>query len=102
MTRAPDAGKALKEVLKKLRKERGPTVQTAVDAHQRRLAERKKIRAALAGGPATVPELAAASGVPSRSVLWHVAAMRKYGELVEDAQAGDYFRYRLVAESGRG
>ena len=102
MTRTPQEWKALKEMLKRLRDARGPAVQAAVDAHQRHQAERRKIRAALAAGPATVPELAAASGVPARTALWHVTAMRKYGELVEDTQAGDYFRYRLVDRGGRG
>ena len=51
-------------------------------------------------GPATVPALAAACELPPREVLWHIAAMRKYGELAEDAQDGDYFTYRLVSEEG--
>ena len=101
MTRAPADGKERKGLLKRLREARGPTVDAAVAAHQLHLADRRKVRAALARGPATVPELAAACGVPSRTVLWHVAAMRKYGELVEDEQAGDYFRYRLADTGGR-
>jgi hypothetical protein len=101
MTRTPDDRKVLKETLKKLRDARGPAVQAAIDAHQEHVVDRRKIRAALAKGPVTVPELARACALPTRTVLWHLAAMRKYGELVEDAQVGDYFNYRLVLPGGQ-
>ena len=68
----------------------------------RRVAARRKIRTELAKGPATVPALAGVCGITPREVLWHVAAMRKYGELTEDAQEGDYFTYRLVQGKGTG
>jgi hypothetical protein len=28
-------------------------------------------------------------------VLWHLMAMRRYGEVVEAGEAGDYVRYAL-------
>jgi hypothetical protein len=59
--------------------------------------ERKAVRAALAA-PATVPEIAAASGLPAHTVLWHVTAMRKYGQAREVDQDGDYPRYALIEE----
>jgi hypothetical protein len=83
-------------MLARLRTERAATVESASQWNQHRRAARSKIRTQLAKGPATVPAVAAATGLPSREVLWHFAAMRKYGELLEDAQAGDYFTYRLV------
>ena len=102
MTQTSEQKQALKETFKSLRAERGAVVQTVTEQNKRRQAARRKIRAVLAEGPATVPALAAACELPSSEVLWHVAAMRKYGELVEDAQEGDYFTYRLVQEKGRG
>ncbi len=60
--------------------------------------ERKAVRAALAA-PATVPEIAQAAGLPTRTVLWHVTAMRKYGQVREVDQDGDYPRYALIEES---
>jgi len=56
---------------------------------------RKRIGEALKGGPKTVPALAAETGLPSQDVLWHLMAMKRYGELVEAGQAGDYFAYAL-------
>jgi hypothetical protein len=97
MTVSKEQRQALKATLKKLRDERGAAVDEITRRNKERQAARKKVRAALAGGPATVPGIAAASGLHSRDVLWHVAAMRKYGDLVETGTDGDYCTYALVA-----
>lgn len=56
----------------------------------------KAIRERLAEGDATVPEIAEATGMPADSVLWYVAAMKKYGEIVEVRKNGGFFRYARV------
>jgi hypothetical protein len=91
-------GKELRDLLARLREERGATVDAAVARNKARQAARKKVRAAMASGAATVPAIAAASALPSGEVLWHVAAMRKYGALVETGQEGDYPTYALKAD----
>lgn len=50
---------------------------------------------ALAGGPLTVPEIAAALDRPTDEVVYWVMGMRRYGHLVEieDADDDGYFRY---------
>jgi predicted transcriptional regulator len=90
-----------KEALKNLREARKSTI-LAVAA---RLKEQQKavaaLKAELAQGERTVPELAAATGLPSATVLWYVAALKKYGEVAEGAAGkpeGGYFRYRLAAD----
>lgn len=84
-----------KEAMKKLRAERKQTI-VAVTA---RVKEQKKaiasIKEVLQQGESTVPEIAAATGLPSASVLWYIAALKKYGQVVEGAQDGGYFRYML-------
>jgi hypothetical protein len=100
MSQSEEQRRALKEMLKRLRAGRAATVEAATEANKRRRAVRSTIRAELDKGAATVPALAAACGLPSSEVLWHVAAMRKYGELVEAAQDGDYFTYRLLQKDG--
>jgi hypothetical protein len=100
MSGSKEQREALKATLKKLRAERGATVDAAVERNKARQAARKQVRAALAAGPATVPALAAASGLPTRDVLWHVAAMRKYGDVVEAGMEGDYPTYSLVPKPG--
>jgi hypothetical protein len=55
---------------------------------------RKKLRAALVGGARTVPELAGTCSLEPGRVLWHLMAMRRYGEV---AEAGERDRYVLYA-----
>jgi hypothetical protein len=68
------------------------------DYYKRFNETRKRLSGELQSGPKTVPELAVATGVPSHEVLWHVMAMKKYSEVVEDAQRGDYYAYKLAGE----
>ena len=49
-----------------------------------------------------MPAIAEASGLTTKDVLWHVAAMRKYGDLVETGTDGDYCTYALVAAGETG
>ena len=100
MNKSKEQREALKATLKKLRAERGAGVDAATERNKRRQATRKRVRVALAAGPTTVPALAAATGLPARDVLWHVAAMRKYGELEEVGMEGEYCTYALVNETG--
>lgn len=54
---------------------------------------RKALLDALAGGPKTVPELASELGIDARTVLWYVAALRKYNEVADGPKQGDYIAY---------
>ena len=56
---------------------------------------KKAIRATLAGGAKTVPQIAAESGTPDADVLWHVMAMRRYGEITDGPEQDGYVLYRL-------
>ncbi len=89
-----------REAMKKLREARKPQIAAATA----RMKEQKKAVAAIKGelqkGEGTVPEIAAATGLDTASVLWYLATMKKYGEVAEGPAAGNYFRYRLV-EGGR-
>jgi predicted transcriptional regulator len=49
--------------------------------------------------PKTVPEIAAEIGKPTHEVLWFVAALRKYGIVVETGMCGDYPLYKRVDEA---
>ena len=92
----------LKDVLKRLRGERAEHITAIRERDKSRTALRKKIEQALASGPQTVPVLTDAVLATTDEVLWHVAAMRAYGQVAEDEQDGDYFKYRLVEETAKG
>ncbi len=56
---------------------------------------KKAIAAALADGPRSVPDIARACGIAPPQAMWHVMAMRRYGELVEAGERDDYVLYAL-------
>ncbi|OGR26847.1 MAG: hypothetical protein A2139_10220 [Desulfobacca sp. RBG_16_60_12] len=84
-------GKALKK-LKAARKEQIAAT-TARMKEQRQAV--KAIKQQLEGAELTVPEIAAATGLPVSEVLRYVASLKKYGEILEGPKAGSYYRYRL-------
>ena len=84
-----------------LKERRGPVSKELLDSVRENNAARAAIKRALAGGPLTVPEIAEASGLTTRTTLWTVTAMRKYGQVVEDSTDGSYVRYALTAKEPR-
>ncbi len=60
----------------------------------------KAIIEALAGGPATIPEIAERIGHPAHETVYWVMGMRRYGLLVEGLDADDdgYFSYSVVGQ----
>jgi hypothetical protein len=56
---------------------------------------RPQILAALAGGPLTVPEIAAAIGSPTHETVFWVMGLRRYGWLAEikGSDSDGFFRY---------
>ncbi len=84
-----------------LKERRGPVPAALLESVRQNNSNKTAIKRALAGGPLTVPEIAAAAGLPTQTILWTVTAMRKYGSVVEDSTAGSYVRYALVAKEPR-
>jgi hypothetical protein len=64
---------------------------------------RARILEALAEGPLTVPEIAAALGRPTHEAMFWVMGMRRYGQVrdVKEAAVDGYFRYQAVAKEPR-
>ena len=62
---------------------------------------RRRILDALAAGPLTVPQIAAAIDAPTRETLMWVMGMRRYGYVreVKGATGDGYFQYE---DAGRG
>jgi hypothetical protein len=86
-----------KAALKALREERKALIQGARENSKARNKLMKQIREQLASGEKTVPEIAAATKIPPPQVLWCVATLRKFGEIVEGEEDGGYFRYAMAA-----
>jgi hypothetical protein len=90
---SPDAKE--KSPIRTLRERRGGVPREVRERDRRRRVIRKKLREILAGGPRTVPDLAAAAELPTAETLWFVMAMKKYGEVVEGDLRGGYYEYAL-------
>jgi DNA-binding IclR family transcriptional regulator len=84
-----------KEALKKLKVGRKEQIAAATAKMKEQRKVVKAIKEQLAGVELTVPEIAAATGLPPSEVLWYVASLKKYGEILEGTKAGGYYRYRL-------
>jgi Fic family protein len=95
-----------KVALKKLRESRKEQIAAASARLKKHRKAVKAIREHLTGVELTVPEIAAATGLPPSEVLWYVASLKKYGEILEGPKAGEYYRYRLdevtIPEAGAG
>ncbi len=63
---------------------------------------RAPILKALADGPLTIPQIAAAIGKPTHEVVYWVMGLRKYGWLAEIKEVDDdgYFPYQTVPREG--
>ena len=86
---------SLKEALKKLKAARKEQIAAAAGRMKEQRQAVKAIKERLEGAELTVPEIAAATGLLVSEVLWYVASLKKYGEILEGSKDGSYYRYRL-------
>ncbi len=84
-----------KEALKALQATRRDQIAAATAKMKEQRKAVKAIKEQLAGVELTVPEIAEATGLPASEVLWYVASLKKYGEILEGPKASGYYRYRL-------
>ena len=84
-----------KEALIKLKAARKELIAAATGRMKEQRQVLKAIKERLADLELTVPEIAAGAGLPVSEVLWYVATLKKYGEILEGPKAGGYYRYRL-------
>ena len=89
------ANESHQAALKKLKAARKEQIAAATARMKEQRQAVKAIKARLEGAELTVPEIAAATGLPVSEVLWYVASLKKYGEILEGPKDGSYYRYRL-------
>jgi len=87
-----------KDLLKRLRNERKEWITRASARLRLQKKELRAIKEQLREGAGTVPQIAAATGIPAHRVLWYFAALKKYGELIENEKDGSYYRYSLTGK----
>ncbi len=88
-----------KQAMKKLRQERQQWIANASNRVKQQKKDLAAIRKHLAAGAGTIPEVARAMGMKPADVLWYMAALKKYGEIVEAEKDGSYFRYAVTPKA---
>ena len=89
------ANESYRAALKKLKAARKDQIAATTARMKVQRQAVRAIKAGLEGAELTVPEIAAATGLPASEVLWYVASLKKYGEILEGSKAGGYYRYKL-------
>jgi len=101
MSQEDNGKKTKKEALQKLRAARKQWIVQATARMKTQKKALKAITGCLAQGAGTVPEVAHATTMPPDEVLWYLAALKKYGKIVEAQKDGEYFRYALTEETAQ-
>ncbi len=85
-----------KAAMKALRSERKKWIKAAAAKVKENNTALGAIRTQLKETPLTVPEIAQRAGLSASKVMWYVASMKKFGEIIEADQDDSYFRYQLA------
>ncbi|MBW1703587.1 MAG: winged helix-turn-helix domain-containing protein [Deltaproteobacteria bacterium] len=96
MGQTDDDKKGKKEAMKKLRNERKQFIKAAAARMKEQKKVIKAIKEQIKDNPGTVPEIAEGTGIQSSEVLWYLATLKKFGQIMEGEKDGAYFRYELV------
>ncbi len=78
-----------------LRERRGGTSEALKEYVKNQNRIKKLLCDALKKGPMTIPQLAAHCQLDPSVLLWHLMAMRRYGEVVEGQEQDGYYSYLL-------
>ena len=96
MTENDQAAQEKKEAMKQLRAERKDSTQRAAARVKVQRKELKLLREQVSGDGATAPEISEAISLDASKVIWYLATLKQYGEVVEGSKDGCFFRYKLV------
>lgn len=89
------------QMLGELRQQHSVQVKKAQELLKEQQTVRKILQRALSQAPHSIPQLSAITNIAAHRILWHIAAMKKYG-IVEEAgmdENGEYYLYRLSKEA---
>ena len=100
MGQTEEEKKAQKEAMKELRKIRKQFIKSSAARLKEQNKTIKMIKEQIKDDPKTVPEISQAAGIPSSDVMWYIATMKKFGEVLEAEQDESYFRYGLADSGG--
>jgi len=86
------------DVLKHLREKHMATVTRTQALLKEQKRVQQEICKVIRETPKTIPDIAAAIGMPANEVLWYVASFKKYGLIIEKGMCADYPLYIKAEE----
>ena len=89
-------GETKKKAIDVLRERQGPLREEFRERYKESNRIKKGISKTLRAKARTVPEISHELKVASDVVLWHLMAMKRYGEVVEAERRGAYYSYAAV------
>lgn len=98
MTETDQAAEKKKEAMKQLRAERKESIHRVAAIVKIQKKELKLLKEQVGGDGATAPEIAEATNIDISRVIWYLATLKQYGEVVEGTKDGCFFRYQLVSK----
>lgn len=84
------------QMMKELKEQHAETADRAQEYLKAQQKVRRELKKAMKPGPMSIPQITEAVGLPMEEVLWHVVAMKKYDDVIETGQEGDYYLYALA------
>ena len=88
-----------KEAMKRLRAARRQTIKAAAARMKKQKKAINAVKEQIEDKAGTVPEIAEATGIPSSEVMWYLAALKNYGQILESEKDGSYFRYQWTGSA---
>ncbi len=98
MSQTDKQKKEKKAAMKMLRQERKQKIKEIAATMKAQKEDVKAIKEQMKNDVGTVPSIARETGISADKVLWYIAALKKYGEIIEAEKDGGYFRYVLTAD----
>lgn len=77
------------------KKEVGEVALELLNEAKRQSRAKTTILNALKKGPMTIPQISEATGLDSRTALYYVMTLRRYGQISDGGPEGDYYTYRV-------
>lgn len=90
MTRTDDR----KSYLRK-KKEMGQVPKALLEEAKTQTRLKAAILSALKAGPLTIPAIGKAAGIDSKTAVYYVMTLRRYGQIRDAGSDGDYYTYAL-------
>jgi len=99
--KSKDESRKQTQMLVELRKQHITQVKRAQELLKEQQTVRKILQHTLLKESCSIPQLSAITNIAPHLILWHIAAMKKYG-IIEEAgmdETGEYYLYRLAKET---